>query len=121
MKLDTSSYFLPSAVQYTSDSVIVGDKAKAAATEDPDNTFQSVKRVIGQQYEEALHSWSGPQYKLAAGSEGQALLRCPARQQLLDPAEVSAAVLKQLLQHAQQQVDCNISSAVGAPQLLLCV
>src|SRR5689334_15122065 len=33
--LDTGSYFLPSVVHYTADSVTVGDKAKEAATEDP--------------------------------------------------------------------------------------
>jgi molecular chaperone HscA len=38
---------LPSVVQYQADSILVGEQAAAAATQDPANTLISVKRFLG--------------------------------------------------------------------------
>lgn len=48
----SGKWALPSFVTWTSDRVVVGDRAKRQATVYPTETYYSVKRLIGQEFED---------------------------------------------------------------------
>src|SRR5210317_1376745 len=49
---DRGRHLLPSVVRFADEGVMVGEVAKAAATEDPLNTVASAKRLIGRGLED---------------------------------------------------------------------
>lgn len=48
---------LPSFVTWTAEKVVVGERAKRQAAIHPNDTFYSVKRLIGQEYEDVKDVW----------------------------------------------------------------
>ncbi|WIA18474.1 hypothetical protein OEZ85_009930 [Tetradesmus obliquus] len=97
----TGSFTIPSVVSYSLDGrCIVGQLAKQQAAANPLNTFYSVKRLIGRKFEEVQDLELV--YGAAADEQGGVQLLCPARAAPLTPQEVSADVLRHLLQLAAQ-------------------
>jgi molecular chaperone DnaK len=115
------SLLVPSVVTYLNDgSVLVGRDAVQARLKYPENTFSSVKRIIGRTLDEAkvtgddfffkknLQSYPKEitQYK-RDGTMVQKIqkfcgLYCEARKKILKPEEISAEVLKKLLRAAEK-------------------
>ncbi|KAF6262361.1 Hsp70 protein-domain-containing protein [Scenedesmus sp. NREL 46B-D3] len=104
IKNDFGSFTVPSVVTYSSDgSSIVGQQAKQQSACNPLNTYYSVKRLIGRKLDEVQNLELV--YGLAADKQGGVQLLCPARGAPVTPQEVSADVLRHLLQLAAQALD----------------
>ena len=100
---------LPSAVHYhSSGDIVVGKTARENATQYPEETLLSVKRLIGRTKAEAegsgLHNYVLEQ-------DGSAL-RIVVGDRRVTPIEVSAEILKSLKSRANDQLGGEISKAV---------
>ncbi len=90
---------LPSVVRYTSQGVIVGDEARAAASKDPHNTIASVKRLIGRGIEDVETLADRLPYEFVDTDSAVPRLRTVAGD--VTPVEVSAEILKVLAKRAE--------------------
>ncbi len=87
----------PSVVAYTkSATCIVGRIAKRQAAVNPENTFYSAKRFIGQLYDDVKEETRQVVYQVTRDSNNSAKMRCPILGQNLSPETISAQVLKKL-------------------------
>lgn len=69
----------PSVVSFSPDgSVVVGAVAKRQGAVHPENTFYSVKRLIGKEYEDVEEDARKLAYKVSADEDGFVVLECPA-------------------------------------------
>lgn len=88
---------LPSVVRYHADGEIeVGYGAKLFQSEDPENTFVSVKRYMGRGLDDITASHNAP-YRFADGS---GMVQFETKAGLISPVQVSAEILKTLRQRA---------------------
>lgn len=70
-------FTIPSVVAFTAEGgVLVGGRAKRQAGANPHNTFYSVKRFIGQQYEAVQEEAGSVTFGVTADEEGAAVLVC---------------------------------------------
>lgn len=100
---------LPSAVRYETDgAVIVGAPARAQATEYPETTLMSVKRLIGRTQSEAESSGIHD-YQL---EQDGSVLRIIVGDRKVTPTEVSADILRALKTRAQAAMGTDVSQAV---------
>ncbi|KAL8172561.1 hypothetical protein V2J09_024365 [Rumex salicifolius] len=105
----------PSVVAYTeSGQLLVGQIAKKQAAINPENTFFSVKRLIGKKMSE-IDDYSKQliSYEFAAGNEnGSVKLHCPAVGKRFSAEEISAQILKKLVDDASSFLNETVSKAV---------
>jgi molecular chaperone DnaK len=88
----------PSVVAYTKAATcIVGRIAKRQAAVNPENTFYSTKRFIGQLYDDVKEEIRQVVYQVTRDSNNSPKLRCPILRQDLSPETISAQVLKKLV------------------------
>lgn len=100
---------LPSVVRYHADGEIeVGYGAKLYQTDDPENTFVSVKRMMGRGLDDIKERRDLP-YRFADSSN---MVRFESHAGVISPVQVSAEILKTLKIRADQQLDGEISGAV---------
>ena len=94
----------PSVVSFTP-AVLVGAPAVRAASANAENTFFSVKRLLGRSFadEGVQEELSHLPFQARAGAGGGVLLHCPALSRGLAPEAVSALVLRQLASFAAPQ------------------
>ena len=103
----------PSVVAYTSTGeILVGQLAKRQSVVNPDNTFSSVKRFIGCKYDEIKDETSRISYKVKNEDGGKVKIFCPALQKDFSPEEISASVLKKLVNDASRFLKENITQAI---------
>ena len=103
----------PSVVAYTSTGeILVGQLAKRQSVVNPDNTFSSVKRFIGCTYDEIKDETSRISYKVKNEDGGKVKIFCPALQKDFSPEEISASVLKKLVNDASRFLKENITQAI---------
>ncbi|MCE9684926.1 Fe-S protein assembly chaperone HscA [Shewanella sp. AS16] len=101
---------LPSIVRYTPDAVEVGYQAALSSAQDPHNTIVSVKRFMGRSLEDIQ---SGPQsfaYEFAASDNGLPLF--VTAQGRVNPVQVSAEILRPLVQRAEQTLGGELQGVV---------
>ncbi|MBC4010215.1 Fe-S protein assembly chaperone HscA [Morganella morganii] len=103
-------YLLPSVVQYTADSRLVGWDARANAAADPQNTIISVKRMMGRSLTDITERYPDLPYQLQAGENGLLIIRTAAG--LTDPVRVSADILSVLAQRAQETLGGELDGVV---------
>lgn len=103
-------YLLPSVVQYTADSRLVGWDARANAAADPQNTIISVKRMMGRSLTDITERYPDLPYQLQAGENGLPIIRTAAG--LTDPVRVSADILSVLAQRAQETLGGELDGVV---------
>ncbi|MCF1264390.1 Fe-S protein assembly chaperone HscA [Morganella morganii] len=103
-------YLLPSVVQYTADSRLVGWDARANAAADPQNTIISVKRMMGRSLTDITERYPDLPYQLQAGKNGLPIIRTAAG--LTDPVRVSADILSVLAQRAQETLGGELDGVV---------
>lgn len=102
----------PSVVAYTSTGeTLVGQLAKRQSVVNPDNTFYSVKRFIGCNYEEIKGEIERISYKVK-NDNGKVKIYCPALKKDFSPEEISASVLKKLVADASRYLKEDISQAI---------
>ena len=103
----------PSIVAYTKkQELLVGQIAKRQAVINPENTFFSVKRFIGSKSSEVNDSLKELPYKLKADQNNNIKLICPALKKDFSPEEISAQVLRKLVNDAKEYLDQDVTQAV---------
>lgn len=100
---------LPSVVRYTTDKVVVGDAAMAAAVDDADNTIVSVKRLMGKGYSETAALKQKVPYRLV---DQQGLVAIDTVQGVKNPVEVSAEILATLANTASETLGGELNGVV---------
>ncbi|WP_193195585.1 molecular chaperone DnaK [Nostoc sp. MG11] len=103
----------PSVVAYTKTGErLVGQIARRQAVMNPENTFYSVKRFIGRKYEEVTHEATEVSYKILRDRNGNVKLDCPAEGKQFAPEEISAQVLRKLVDDASKYLGQKVTQAV---------
>ncbi|ADI64103.1 molecular chaperone DnaK [Trichormus azollae] len=103
----------PSVVAYTKTGErLVGQIARRQAVMNPENTFYSVKRFIGRKYEEITHEATEVSYRTLRDSNANVKLNCPAAGQEFAPEEISAQVLRKLVDDASKYLGEKVTQAV---------
>ena len=103
----------PSIVAYTPrGEFLVGLIAKRQAILNPENTFSSVKRFIGCKYEEIESEVSRISYEVRKDAIGNVKLYCPLLKKDFSPEEISALILKKLVEDASRFLKEEIKKAV---------
>ncbi len=102
----------PSVVAYAKNGdQLVGQIAKRQAVMNAENTFYSVKRFIGRRVDEVTHETTEVSYKVL--KVGNSLkLDCPARGKQFAPEEISAQVLRKLVEDASKYLGETVTQAV---------
>jgi molecular chaperone DnaK len=102
----------PSVVAYAKNGDrLVGQIAKRQAVMNPENTFYSVKRFIGRRFDEVTHEATEVSYKVLNIS-GNVKLDCSAQKKQFAPEEISAQVLRKLVEDASKYLGETVTQAV---------
>ncbi|MBD2388305.1 molecular chaperone DnaK [Cylindrospermum sp. FACHB-282] len=103
----------PSVVAYTKKGdKLVGQIAKRQGVMNPENTFYSVKRFIGRKYDEVTEEAKQVSYKAVRDSNGNVKLYCPALNKQFAPEEISAEVVRKLVDDASTYLGEQVRQAV---------
>ena len=103
----------PSVVAYTANGeTLVGQLAKRQAVVNPENTFSSVKRFIGCKYDEIEEEINRIAYKVKKDSSGNIKIYSPILNKDFSPEEISASVLKKLVNDASRFLKETITQAI---------
>lgn len=102
----------PSVVAYAKNGDrLVGQIAKRQAVMNPDNTFYSVKRFIGRRIDEVGNELTEVSYKVL-NVNGNVKIDCPAAGKQFAPEEISAQVLRKLVEDASKYLGETVTEAV---------
>lgn len=102
---------LPSLVHYGEQQIEVGHSAKPFLLTDPENTINSVKRMMGRSLHDLQAHQSVLPYLLAATGNDE-MPSIETRRGSVSPVEVSAEILKALVARAEASLGGNIDGAV---------
>ncbi|XP_050378993.1 stromal 70 kDa heat shock-related protein, chloroplastic-like [Argentina anserina] len=103
----------PSVVAYTKNGDrLVGQIAKRQAVVNPENTFFSVKRFIGRKMTEVDEESKQVSYRVVRDENGNVKLDCPAIGKQFAAEEISAQVLRKLVDDASKFLNDKVSKAV---------
>ena len=103
----------PSVVAYAKNGDrLVGQIAKRQAVMNPQNTFYSVKRFIGRKSDEVKQETTEVSYTVERDSSGNVKLDCPQQGKKFAPEEVSAQVLRKLIDDASKYLGETVTQAV---------
>lgn len=103
----------PSVVAYTKKGDrLVGQIAKRQAVVNPTNTFYSVKRFIGRKMNEVEGESTQVSYKVIRDANGNVKLDCPAINKQFAAEEISAQVLRKLVDDAGKFLSDKVDKAV---------
>mmetsp|Transcript_27109 Transcript_27109/g.49338 ORF Transcript_27109/g.49338 Transcript_27109/m.49338 type:complete len:638 (-) Transcript_27109:126-2039(-) len=106
-------YLTASAVAYRPDGeCLVGNLAKRQALMNPENTFLSFKRFLGRKFAEIQALNLTAPYKLMPDKDDNVRFWCPVLERLISPEEVSAQVLRRLIDDASKYVGEPVTRAV---------
>ncbi|MBE9199889.1 MULTISPECIES: molecular chaperone DnaK [unclassified Nodularia (in: cyanobacteria)] len=90
---------------------LVGQIAKRQGVMNPENTFYSVKRFLGRRYDEVGNESTEVSYKVLS-SNGNVKLDCPIVGKPFAPEEISAKVLRKLVEDASKYLGETVTQAV---------
>lgn len=103
----------PSVVAYLKNGeCLVGILAKRQTVVNAENTFYSIKRLIGCKFDEVKNEVERVSYKSKPDASGKIRLIVPNLEKELSPEEISAAVLKKLTIDAGRFLRENVERAV---------
>ena len=103
----------PSIVAYTKkEELLVGQIAKRQAVINPENTFFSVKRFIGSKESEIAQESKKLPYKVGKDSNDNIRINCPSLKKEFSPEELSAQVLRKLINDATNYLGQEVTQAV---------
>lgn len=103
----------PSVIAYTKNGDrLVGQIAKRQAVINPDNTFYSVKRFIGRKSDEVSEELKQVSYIVKTDTQGNIKLECPALKRDFAAEEMSAEVLRKLVDDASKYLGEQVKQAV---------
>ncbi len=90
---------------------LVGQIAKRQAVMNPENTFYSVKRFIGRRFGEITHEATEVAYRVVNDSDN-VRIDCPGAGKKFAPEEISAQVLRKLVDDASKYLGETVTQAV---------
>jgi molecular chaperone DnaK len=103
----------PSIVAYTKkEELLVGQIAKRQAVINPENTFFSVKRFIGSKEKEIAEESKKLPYKVTKDQNDNIKIKCPALSKDFSPEEISAQILRKLINDATNYLGQEVTQAV---------
>nr|YP_009399143.1 Hsp70-type chaperone [Taenioma perpusillum]ARW68540.1 Hsp70-type chaperone [Taenioma perpusillum] len=103
----------PSVVAFTKkQDKLVGNIAKRQAVMNPENTFYSVKRFIGRKYDEINVETEQLSYNIITDNQISIKLECPALNKTFAPEEISAQILRKLVEDASTYLGQSVKQAV---------
>eukprot|EP00178_Gracilaria_changii_P018088 TRINITY_DN5147_c0_g2_i1.p1 TRINITY_DN5147_c0_g2~~TRINITY_DN5147_c0_g2_i1.p1 ORF type:complete len:582 (+),score=12.12 TRINITY_DN5147_c0_g2_i1:43-1788(+) len=103
----------PSVVAYTKkQDKLVGQIAKRQAVMNPENTFYSVKRFIGRKKDELGSELNQSSYNVKTDLNSNIKIECPALGKDFAPEEISAQVLRKLVEDASSYLGQQVTQAV---------
>lgn len=103
----------PSIVAYTKkEELLVGQIAKRQAVINPENTFFSVKRFIGSKEAEISADSKRLPYKVGKDQNGNIKIKCSSLNKEFSPEEISAQVLRKLINDATSYLGQQVTQAV---------
>lgn len=103
----------PSVVAYTKNGDrLVGQIAKRQAVINPDNTFYSTKRFIGRRSDEVSEELKKVSYIVKNDNKGNVKLECPSLGRDFSSEEISAEILRKLVDDASKYLGEPIKQAV---------
>ncbi len=103
----------PSVVAFTKNGErLVGQTAKRQATINPENTFYSIKRFIGRNYDETGIEREMVPFKVIRGSRSDVRVHSPVTGKEYAPQEISAMVLQKLKTDAEAYLGEPVTQAV---------
>ena len=88
----------------------VGDPAKRQAITNPEKTIYSVKRFMGEKFENIKKSSSSVPYKVVKGDNNTARIKIDDRE--YTPQEISAIILQKMKKTAEDHLGAQVSEAV---------
>ncbi|HHC6475760.1 TPA: Fe-S protein assembly chaperone HscA [Vibrio parahaemolyticus] len=101
---------LPSVVNYSAESTVVGYDAKAKAEFEPENTIISVKRLIGRSLKDIQSRYPSLPYRFKESDNGLPVLQTAQGDK--NPIEVSADILKALGKRAEETLGGELAGVV---------
>ena len=104
------NHMLPSVVQYAETGTIIGEAARLEAAADPTNTIVSVKRLMGRAVADLATLGERSPYKFA--DDGTAVPRIITRAGEVTPIEVSAEIIRSLVERASEALSGDIDGVV---------
>ena len=103
----------PSIVAYTKkQELLVGQIAKRQAVINPENTFYSIKRFIGSKASEISAESKELPYKVLTDQNDNIKINCSSSNKQFSPEEISAQVLRKLVNDASEYLGQEITQAV---------
>ncbi len=93
---------------------LVGTTAKRQAIVNPENTFYSIKRLMGRRYEdpETQRTMEMVSYKIVPGPNGDARVNAPVVGKTFTPQEISAMILAKMKKDAEAYLGEPVTAAV---------
>ncbi|EGR3221801.1 Fe-S protein assembly chaperone HscA [Vibrio parahaemolyticus] len=107
---DQGRSILPSVVNYSAESTVVGYDAKAKAEFEPENTIISVKRLIGRSLKDIQSRYPSLPYRFKESDNGLPVLQTAQGDK--NPIEVSADILKALGKRAEETLGGELAGVV---------
>ena len=104
------SRLTPSVVAFKGDDKLVGNVAKRQAALNPTNTFFEVKRFIGRRWDEVKEEAGRAPFKVVEGPNGS--VRIETTEGLKAPEEISAMVLRKMVEDASAKLGQKITDVV---------
>lgn len=103
----------PSVVSFSKDGErLVGQMARRQAVLNPDNTFYSVKRFMGRKHSELTTEVKRVPYTVRRDEVGNIKLKCPRLDKDFAPEEISAMVIRKLVDEATRYLGEPVTGAV---------
>ena len=103
----------PSVVAYAKNGDrLVGQIAKRQGVMNPENTFYSVKRFMGRKFDEVTNESKEVAYKVSRDSNGNVKLESSAQDKQFAPEEISAQILRKLVEDASKYLGETVTQAV---------
>ena len=103
----------PSVVGFGKDGErLVGSIAKRQAITNPEKTISSIKRYMGQKFDESGAEVKHSTYTVVRGDNGQPRVKIDDK--LFSPPEISAMILQKLKREAERYLGAEVTEAVVA-------
>ena len=104
----------PSVVGFSKDEeLVVGQLARRQAVLNPQNTFYGIKRFMGRKYAELQTELKKVPYTIRRDEiTGNIKIRCPRLKKEFAPEEISAMILRKLVEEAERYLGETITGAV---------
>lgn len=103
----------PSVISFSKDGDrLVGQMARRQAVMNPENTFYSVKRFIGRKHSELTSEAKRVSYSVRRDETGNIKVKCPRLEKDFAPEELSAMVIRKLVDEASRYLGTPVTGAV---------